>query len=156
MNDQRTSYGPKDKRSLVQWISIKQHHLSCEKNWTSRPSTSGFYGKLAGRLADKLQMDFEIFKILYRLNYLEFYLVDISAMLLIMLEVHFSLLFTNKAYFRVCFVVLLILLPFLCRSLLLDTSVPNDKKGGGLAFHTPYAYCFHKRMGHLVCVHLYE
>ena len=93
-------------------LFLNSNRLSCEKNWSSRPSTSGSYSKLAGRLADKLQMDFEIFKILYRLNYLEFYFVDISAMLLIVLEVHFSLLFSNKAYFRVCFVVLKILSPF--------------------------------------------
>ena len=97
-------------------LYLNSNHLSCEKNWISRPSTSGSYsklaGRLAGRLADKLQMDFEIFKILYRLNYLEFYFVDISAMLLIVLEVHFSLLFSNKAYFRVCFAVHKILSPF--------------------------------------------
>ena len=45
-----------------------------------------------------------------------------------MLEVQFSLLFSNKAYFRVCFVVHKVQLPFFsCRSLLLGTSVPNDK-----------------------------
>ena len=33
-----------------------------------------------------------------------FYFVYSSAMLLIVLEVHFSLLFSNKADFRVCFV----------------------------------------------------
>ena len=60
-------------------------------------STSGSYS----RLADKIWLDFEIIKILYRLNYLDFYFVDISAMLLIVLEVHFHLLITNKAYFRV-------------------------------------------------------
>ena len=64
------------------------------------PSTSGSYS----RLADKIWLDFEIIKILYRLNYLDFYFVDISAMLLIVLEDHFHLLVTNKAYFRVCFV----------------------------------------------------
>ena len=36
------------------------------------PSAGGSYGRLAGRqkgrLADKTQMDFETFKILYRLN----------------------------------------------------------------------------------------
>ena len=81
------------------------------------PSASGSYG----RQADEMQMDFQIFKILYRLNYLEFYSVDISAMLsLIVLEVHFSLLFSNKVYFRVYFVMPKILSPLLsCRSLLL-------------------------------------
>ena len=61
-------------------------------------------GLTAGRLADEIGLDFEILKILYRLNYLDFYFVYSSAMLLIVLEVHFSLLFSNKADFRVCFV----------------------------------------------------
>ena len=73
------------------------------------PSTSGSYGRLAGRQAgrpvDEIRLDFKIFTILYRLNYLDFYLVDNSVMLLIVLKVHFSLLFSYKAYFRVCFVV---------------------------------------------------
>ena len=71
------------------------------KNWASTPSASGSYG----RLADEIDLDFEILKkILYRLIYLDFYFVYSSAMLLIVLEVHFSLLFSNKADFRVCFV----------------------------------------------------
>ena len=61
-------------------------------------------GLMAGRLADEIWLDFEILKILYRLKYLDFYFVYSSAMLLIVLEVHFSLLFSNKADFRVCFV----------------------------------------------------
>ena len=68
-------------------------------------------GMLVGRLADKIQLDFEIFKILYRLD---FYFFDISEMLLIVLEVHFGLLFSNKAYFRVCFVMRKIISPFCC------------------------------------------
>ena len=62
-------------------------------------------GLTAGRLADEIRLVFKILKILYRLNYLDFYFVYSSAMLLIVLEVHFSLLFSNKAHFRVCFVV---------------------------------------------------
>ena len=38
----------------------------------------------------------------------------------------FSLLFSNKAYFRVCFVVAKYGSHFLCQSLLLGTSTPND------------------------------
>ena len=72
-----------------------------KKNWASTPSASGSYG----RLVDEIRLDFEILKILYRLNYLDFYFVYSSAMLLIVLEVHLSLLFANKAHFRVCFVV---------------------------------------------------
>ena len=90
--------------------------LSCEKrNWTLTPSSIGSYdrqagrqadrqaGRQAGRLADEIQLDYEISTVLYRLNYLDFYFVDIRAMLLIVLEVHFTLLFLNKVYFRVCF-----------------------------------------------------
>ena len=46
------------------------------------------------------------------LNYLDFYIVDISAMLLIVLEMHFNQLFSNKTYFRVCFEMSKIQLPF--------------------------------------------
>ena len=49
-------------------------------------------------------------------------------MLLIVLEAHFSLLFSNNVYFRVCFVVCKIWSPFFsCHSLLLGISIPNDK-----------------------------
>ena len=70
------------------------------------PSTIGGLtaGRLAGSLADKIQLDFKILKILYRLNYLDCDFVYSSPMLLIVLEVHFSLLFSNKSYFRVYFV----------------------------------------------------
>ena len=107
------------------------------KNWASiyTPSASGSYGRQAGgrvggqtgRLADEIRLDFEILKILYRLNYLDFYFVYGSAMLLIVLEVHFSLLFSNKAHFRVClWRVKSGRHCFSCRSLLLGTSAPND------------------------------
>ena len=42
-------------------------------------------GRQAGRLADKIRLDFEILKILYWLNYLDFYFDYNSAMLLIVL-----------------------------------------------------------------------
>ena len=101
------------------------------KNWASTPSASGSYGRLAGRqagrqagrLADEIRLDFEILKILYRLNYLDFYFVYSSAMLLIVLEVYFSLLFSNKADFRVCFVARKI------RSPLFFMSIPIHYKG---------------------------
>ena len=69
------------------------------------PLLLALVGLTAGRQADKIRLDFEILKILYRLNYLDFYFVYSSAMLLIVLEVHFSLLFSNKADFSVCYVV---------------------------------------------------
>ena len=46
------------------------------------PSTSGSYGRQAGKLADKVRVNFKIFKILHRLDYLDFYFVYIGAMLL--------------------------------------------------------------------------
>ena len=76
-------------------------------------------GRQAGRLADEIRLDFKILKILYRLNYLDFYFVYSRAMLLIVLEVHFNLLFSNKAHFRVCFVVHTI------RPLLFFMSIPT-------------------------------
>ena len=39
-------------------------------------------GRQAGRLADEIWLDFKILKILYKFNYLDFYFVDIGAMLL--------------------------------------------------------------------------
>ena len=60
---------------------------------------------MAGRPADEMQLDCKILEILYRLKYFDFYFVYSSAMLLIVLEVHFSLLFLNNEYVRVCFVV---------------------------------------------------
>ena len=65
-------------------------------------SASGSYGWHAYRQADEIRLDYEILKILYtgQTILLNFYFVYSSAMLLIMLEVHFSLLFSNKAYFR--------------------------------------------------------
>ena len=102
MNDQRISYGAKDKHSSVQWILIYTAiAFLVRKNWTTKPSASGSYS----RLAYETQLYFKIFAILYRLNCWDFYFVDISALLIIVLEVHFSLFFSNKVYFRVRFVV---------------------------------------------------
>ena len=39
------------------------------------PSASGFYGRLAGRLTNETWVEVAIFKIPYRLNYLDFYYV---------------------------------------------------------------------------------
>ena len=50
MNDQRTSYGAKDKRSLVQCIHIYTAIIFLmRKNWIPTLSTSGPYGRLAGK-----------------------------------------------------------------------------------------------------------
>ena len=82
---------------------------------------------MAGRPADEIRLDYKILEILNRLNYFDFYFVYSSAMLLIVLEVYFSLLFLNNEYVRACFVVCKIRSPFFsCRSLLLGTSISND------------------------------
>ena len=60
--------------------------MHCEKNLAHAPTTSGSYSRLAGRLAaclaDEMGVDFEIFKIIYRLNYSDFTLFSIVIMLL--------------------------------------------------------------------------
>ena len=76
------------------------------------PSASGSYSRQAGRLADEIWLDCKILKILCMLNYLDFYFVYSSEMLLIILEVHFRVLFSNNAHFRMCFVVCKIHSPF--------------------------------------------
>ena len=82
---------------------------------------------MAGWQADEIRLDYAMIKIIYRLNYLDFYFVAIIAMLVIVLEVHFSLLSLKKTYFRVYFMVHKIWSPFFsCQSLLLGTSIPND------------------------------
>ena len=60
-------------------------------------------GREAGRPADEMQVGFEFFKILYRLNYLGFYFVCYHSNVTTVLELHFSRLLSSKAYFKVCF-----------------------------------------------------
>ena len=72
------------------------------------PNASGSYG----RLIDEILLDCEILKILYGLNYFDFYFMYSGAMLLIVLEMQFSLLFSNNMLFRVCFVLCKIWSPF--------------------------------------------
>ena len=58
---------------VASWINLYQNatlimgfdFLHVDKNWAGPPSASGSYGT----------KDFEIFKIFYRLNYLDFYFV---------------------------------------------------------------------------------
>ena len=117
MNDQRKSYGTKDKRSSIQWICIQTAiAFLVRKTQIHTPITSGSYSRQAGRqpgwLADKIWVDFKVFKILYRLNYLDSGFIDISTTSIIVLEVYFSWLFSNKVYFRVCFEACKVRLPF--------------------------------------------
>ena len=69
-------------------------------------------------------VDFKIFKILYKLNYSDFYFINIVIMLLPM---HFNWFFSGKAYFKVCIEVQKIWLPFFpCQYLLLSTIILYD------------------------------
>ena len=91
------------------------------------PSASGSYGRLAGWLTDKVRTEVEIFKILHGLNYSDFYYVQYQFNVIKLLKMHFSRLFSSTAYFKVCFEMCKIRLPFFsCRSLLLSTSIFND------------------------------
>ena len=65
-----TSYGAEDNvlRYNISVLDVNRH--SCEKNWIHILSASGSSGRLASR-----QMDFEIFKISYRLSYSDFYYI---------------------------------------------------------------------------------
>ena len=86
---------------------LESSHLSCGKKVDPTPSAREVLWQV-----DEIKLYFKIFKVLYMLKYLDFYLVNISTMLLIVLEMHFSLLFSNKAYFRLCYVVHKIQSPF--------------------------------------------
>ena len=84
-------YGTEDKYSSVQQIHVQI--VVVLKNWSH--IANGSYDRLAG----EIWVDFETFKFLNSsLYYLDFYLVNISAMLLIVLEVYFSQNFSNKAF----------------------------------------------------------
>ena len=62
----------------------------------------------AGLVADKMQVRFETFEILYRLKYLGFYHCNVTTVL----EIHFSWLLSSKVCYEVCFEVRKIWLPF--------------------------------------------
>ena len=48
-------------------------------------------------------VEFDIFKTLCRLNYLDFHYIQYQCNIIIVLEMHFSQLFSSIAYFKVCF-----------------------------------------------------
>ena len=60
-------------------------------------------GLMAGRQADKMWVRFKTFKILYRLNYSDFYFVYYHCNVTTVLKLHFSGLLPSKAYFKVYF-----------------------------------------------------
>ena len=67
------------------------------------PTTSGSYGREAGRLADEIWVDFEILKLFYRLNYSDFYFVQYHCNFTAVLELHSVDFRQVKVYFKVCF-----------------------------------------------------
>ena len=79
------------------------------------------------RLADKIQVGFKIFKIIYRLNYSGIYFVYYYCNLTTVLELHFNQLLSNKAYFKVCFEMQKFSAIVSRHSLLIGTNVPNDR-----------------------------
>ena len=95
------------------------------ENWPIFPPQVGLtVGRQAGRPAEyKIQVDFEILKILYKLFGWLFCLIY-HCKVIIVLELHLSQLFSSKAYIKVSFEVQKIQLPFFsCQSLLLDTNM---------------------------------
>ena len=106
MNNQMTSYGAEDKRSSVQQNRIQTAiTFTVRKNWTNRLSASGSYSRLAGWQADKIGMSCKIFKILYKLNQSNSYFISQPCLVIIhvVLEMHFSQLFSSKAYLKAYF-----------------------------------------------------
>ena len=73
------------------------------KNWLYPPTSSGSYGRHAGRYAKEIWVSFEILKIFYRVNYSGFYFVQYYCNFATILELHFSRLLSSKGYFKVCF-----------------------------------------------------
>ena len=95
---------------MAQWInfnwnnrSVLVHQYSVLGEKTD-PIFLALVGLMAGRQASRQNVSgFEIFKILYRLNYLGFYFVCYHSNVTTVLELHFSRLLSSKAYFKVCF-----------------------------------------------------
>ena len=82
-------------------------------NWNKRPMLAHRYSVLgkktdpillplvgftAGREADEMQVGFEFFRILYRLNYSGFYFVCYHSNVTTVLELHFSGLLSSEVY----------------------------------------------------------
>ena len=107
INDQRTSYGAEDKCFSLQQIHVLTAiTFLVRKIWTHTPNASRSYSSLAAR---RNTGGFQNLQNPLQANVVGFLLY---AMLLIVLEIHFSWLFSNKAYFRVCCKVCKIRLPF--------------------------------------------
>ena len=79
------------------------------------PSTSGSYGRLAGRLTYKMRLDFKIFKIPYRLCYFLLRLISLQSYYSVINV--FQSAFLSITYFKVCFEACKIWLPFVFMSM---------------------------------------
>ena len=75
-------------------------------------------------------MEFEIFKILYRINYSDCYFFYYQYNVITVLDIHFSQLILNVAYFKACFVVHKIRLPFFINTNILNHYVTWHEKIG--------------------------
>ena len=104
---------------------LDSNRLSCEKNWTLHLVLVGL---MAGWQADEIWLDFEIFKVLYKLNYVFGFLLLLHQCNVInSVRSAFQSAFVKQSVFMVYSVVHEIRSPFFsCRSLLLGTSIPND------------------------------
>ena len=96
---------------MAQWINLNRNNRSVlayqysvlgEKNWPYPSTASGFYGREGGMPAEEMRVGFDIFKILYRLNYSGFYFVYYYCNVTMVLEQYFSRLLSSKACFMVC------------------------------------------------------
>ena len=76
--------------TILSYVSAGHIHVACLL-LIHALNASGSYC----RQADKIQMDFEIFKILYRLNYFDFYFVYYHCNLIVVLEIAFQLTFVK-------------------------------------------------------------
>ena len=79
---------------------------------------------MAGRATDEIRVDFEILKLLYRLNYLNFYFVLYHCNFTAVLELHSVSFCQVKVYFKVCFKYENLVAIFFMS---IPTNVPNNK-----------------------------
>ena len=74
------------------------------KIWPYPPTASGpMSERQGGRPADEIQVDFKILKLLYRLDYSDFYFVQYHCIFTAVLELHSANFCQVKVYFKVCF-----------------------------------------------------
>ena len=70
---------------------------------TAGMQVARWVGEQVGGHADEIWVNFKIFKILHRLNYLDFYFVKYHCNVTTVLELHFNRLLSSNVYFMACF-----------------------------------------------------